>query len=193
MSTLATHPCYKLSTIKSTPHVPIASRNHECYSKWAAYVGHLRQTLRTSSTINGITDAETRNFVRANSANGRISYCTSISNYLISRGRVDEIADPIRCNDLQEDALYCDWIAKSDRLNVSRQQRRFLGQEKFLSLVTNNSQVHRPIDVIVDKAWRSYIHTAFLHQYKRFGLEDDDFLHAFANCENIVKGYRELG
>ncbi|XP_076286066.1 tubulin delta chain [Lasioglossum baleicum] len=48
------------------------------------------------------------------------------------------------------------------------------------------------IDTSLNKSWKSYTHAAYLHQYKRFGLEDDDFLQAFAILENIVKEYQEL-
>lgn len=65
-------------------------------------------------------------------------------------------------------------------------------QEKFLALVTNNSQTHEVMDSIVNKAWNAYTNAAFLHHYKRYGLEDDDFLRAFAKCERIIMDYKAL-
>lgn len=59
-------------------------------------------------------------------------------------------------------------------------------------MITNNSQIASPLDTLLTKTWNSYTHSAFLHQYKKFGLEEDDFLQAFAVLENVVKDYKDV-
>lgn len=186
-STVACHPSYKFATIKSTPYVSSLISQYEDSYNWKIYVQHLKQTLRVAN----LTDPEAKAPSYSSNAKSSQAYYKSVSNILISRGKVTEI-DKIICDDLHSKDLYVDWIPSSDRLTHLHQERRLLDQEKFLALITNNSQIHQTLDSIVDKAWKTYTHSAFLHQYKKFGLEEDDFLEAFAKIENIIKDYKSL-
>lgn len=185
-STVACHPNYKLATIKSAPFIPPSSRQYETFNSWGVYVQDLKQGLGNLPTI----DTGLKNSSRSTSVKP-YSYCKSVSNVLISRGKISEL-DSMNTDDLANENLYVDWTASSDQLTHLSQQRRLLNQEKFLALVTNNSQIHHSLDDIVNKAWTTYTHSAFLHQYKKFGLEEDDFLEAFAKMENVIKNYKSL-
>lgn len=186
-STVACHPSYKMATIKSTPYVSPKVSQYESSYHWRLYVQHLKETLRNTSSV----DAETKAPSHSTSARSSHSYSRAVSNVLVSRGKISE-NDPMTCDDLRGKDLYVDWIASGERLTHLSQERRLLNQEKFLALVTNNSQIYQTLDGIVDKAWNTYIHSAFLHQYKKFGLEEDDFLEAFAKIENVIKDYKNL-
>ena len=181
-STVACHPSYRLATIKGTPYMPPSLMQYESYYNWKMYVHHLKQTLRTSAAA----DTETK--IRSKYSS---SYSKSVANIFIPRGKITE-NDPMNYDELQSKDLYTDWIASSDQLTYISQQRKLLNQEKFLALITNNSQIYHTLDGIVDKAWNTYTHSAFLHQYKKFGLEEDDFLEAFAKIENVIKDYKSL-
>ncbi|XP_058790587.1 tubulin delta chain-like [Phymastichus coffea] len=186
-STVACHPNYKLATIKSTPYISPSISQYETSYNWKIYMQHLKQTLRVSNKM----DPEVKAPSYSSNAKSSQAHYKSVSNVVISRGKVNEI-DKIVCDDLHSKELYVDWISSSDRLTHLHQERRLLNQEKFLALVTNNSQIHQTLDNIVDKAWKTYTHSAFLHQYKKFGLEEDDFLEAFAKIENVIKDYKNL-
>lgn len=189
VSLIAPHPNYKLASIKSVPYIPANSSIYESSYKWHSHICHLRQTLRIGS-LNDIIDIETKKISHAPYEKSYHKYCTSIANVLITRGTSLK-NDPIVCDDFEKNDLYPKWMTETRFMHFN-QKRRLLNQEKFAALITNNSQIHRSLEIIVERAWKMYIHGAFLHQYKKFGLEEDDFLHSFAKVENIVKNYREL-
>ncbi|KAJ8687424.1 hypothetical protein QAD02_023218 [Eretmocerus hayati] len=186
-STIACHPSYKIATIKSTPYVSPSVKQYESPYNWGVYLQHLKQTLR----ITPLADIEARSPSKSAGVRSSYSYYKSVSNVLVSRGNTDG-NDPIASDDLRCKDLYVDWSSSSERFTYLSQQRRLLDHEKFLALVTNNSQIYQTLDGIVDKAWNTYTHSAFLHQYKKFGLEEDDFLEAFAKMENVIKDYKNL-
>lgn len=84
------------------------------------------------------------------------------------------------------------WLNSSEQFTHFHQNRRFLTNEKFTSIITNNSRVIRSFEDILQDGWKIYSHGAFLHRYKQYGLEDDDILRAFTKVENIVKSYKNL-
>jgi tubulin delta len=67
-----------------------------------------------------------------------------------------------------------------------------MDMDKFISLATNNSLIHYSFSSVVEKAWKTYIHKAHLHQYRKFGVGEEDFLESFAKMESVVKSYGEL-
>ncbi|XP_015604348.1 tubulin delta chain isoform X2 [Cephus cinctus] len=183
VSRIASHPSYKLITIKSTPHIAASSTVYETSYKWETYIRHLKQTLRIPSYHNELVDVETKMPSQSFSARRSLMYSQSVSNLLITRG-TSVRNDPIVGDELKEKELYTSWISEADQFKHLHQTRRLLNQEKFCALITNNSQLQKPLDTFLEKAWNAYTHSAFLHQYKRFGLEEDDFLQAFAKKEN---------
>ena len=191
VSLIAPHPNYKLASVKSVPYIASNCSAYESSYKWHSHIRHLKQTLRVRSMNYELVDAETKKLSHAPSDRSSYKYCKSISNVLITRG-TSLTDDPIICDALKKEDLYLNWISETDRFTHFNQKHRLLNQDKFVALITNNSQIHRPLDIIVDKAWKMYTHAAFLHQYKKFGLEEDDFLKSFARVENIVKTYSEL-
>ncbi|XP_076765558.1 tubulin delta chain-like [Xylocopa sonorina] len=190
LSQIACHPSYKIATIKTTPHVSAISEKYESVHNWSSYIHHLKQTLRISSLNSQLTNIETK--MPSSSLGNTIHhvYACSVSNILITRGITSE-QDRIMTNKFQEKHLYADW-STIDWFSHFHQNRKFLNRDKFLALLTNNSQISNFLDTLLNKTWNSYIHSAFLHQYKQFGLEEDDFLQAFAVLENITKEYKKL-
>ncbi|XP_043477843.1 tubulin delta chain-like [Leptopilina heterotoma] len=191
VSLVTPHPSYKLASIKSVPYIPLNSSIYESSYKWHSHIGHLKQTLRVGVFNDSVIDPETRKISHAPYDRNYHKYCKSIGNILITRGTSLE-NDSIVYDELKKNDLYAKWMPELERFTHFNQRRRLLNQEKFVALITNNSQIHRSLEIIVDRAWKMYTHGAFLHQYKKFGLEEDDFLHSFAKVENIVKSYREL-
>ncbi|XP_072742714.1 tubulin delta chain [Anoplolepis gracilipes] len=190
ISKIAAHPNFRFATIKSTPHIPVTSLQYEPTHKWDVYIRHLKQTLRISKSQVELTNAQlkTPNPILGKTVSHMYSPC--VSNILVTRGKSIE-NDAVILEDLQKRHLYPEWIMLESFTHL-HQQRKFLNRDKFLALITNNSEIHRPLDIYLDKAWNSYKFAAFLHQYKQFGLEEDDFLEAFAKVENIVQEYKSL-
>lgn len=191
-SKVAAHPNFRFVTIKSTPHVPATSLQYEPIQKWNMYIRHLKQTLRVSKSQMELTNVQLKapNPTLSKTVVSHI-YSPCVSNILVTRGKSVE-NDAIMLEDLQKKHLYPEWIPRTESFTHLHQERKFLNRDKFLALITNNSEIHRPLDTYLDKAWNSYKFAAFLHQYKQFGLEEDDFLEAFAKVENIVQEYKSL-
>ncbi|XP_031825987.1 tubulin delta chain isoform X2 [Nomia melanderi] len=190
VSQIASHPSYKLATIKSTPHVSNASLKYEPICNWSSYIHHLKQTLRIPNSNSKLTDVELKLPSSSLGTTMHHVYTCSVSNILITRGTMTDDNFTVT-NEFKDKCLYTNWNT-TDCFTHLHQEQKFLNHDKFLALLTNNSQISCPIDTILSKAWKSYIHAAYLHQYKRFGLEEDDFLQAFAVIENVVKEYKDL-
>lgn len=190
LSQVASHPSYKLATIKSTPHIPTMSAKYESMCNWNSYMHHLKQMLRIPNLNMQLTDAELRIPSTSIGSTAHHAYTCSVSNILVTRGPVTD-KDSINTNEFREQSLYADWNT-TDWFTHLHQNRKILNNDKFLALITNNSQICDPLDTLLEKTWTSYINAAFLHQYKQHGLEEDDFLQAFAVLENVVKEYKEL-
>lgn len=190
ISKIAVHPNFRFVTVKSTPHTPATSLQYEPIHRWEVYIRHLKQTLRVSKSQAELTNVQLKTPNPMLSKAMSHTYSPCVSNVLITRGKSME-NDVITLEDLQKRHLYSEWALLNSFTHL-HQERRFLNRDKFLALVSNNSEIHRPLDMYLDKAWGSYKCSAFLHQYKQFGLEDDDFLQAFAKVENVVQEYKNL-
>ncbi|CAK9828957.1 Tubulin delta chain [Anthophora retusa] len=190
LSKIACHPSYKIATVKSTPHVPTTSAKYEPMYNWSSYTRHLKQTLRIPNLNSQLTDVELKMPSSSLSNNMHHAYACSVTNILVTRGVTTE-RDTIITDEFKEKHLYAEWNT-IDWFSHFHQNRKFLNHDKFLALITNNSQISHPLDTLLSKAWNAYVHSAYLHHYKKFGLEDDDFLQAFATLENVVKEYKEL-
>ncbi|XP_012542974.1 tubulin delta chain [Monomorium pharaonis] len=192
ISKVAAHPNFRFATIKSTPHTPATSLQFEPTHNWEVYIRHLKQTLRVSKSSQvELTNSQLKapNPTLRKTAMSHV-YSPCVSNVLITRGKSMK-NDLIALEDWQKRHLYPEWITMNFFTHL-HQERRFLNRDKFLALLSNHSEIHRPLDVYLNKAWDSYKCAAFLHQYKQFGLEEDDFLEAFAKVENVVQGYKNL-
>nr|XP_033331876.1 tubulin delta chain-like [Megalopta genalis] len=190
VSEIASHPSYKLARIKSTPHIPTTYSKYESLHNWNPYIQHLKETLRVPNLDSKLTDVELKPPPSLLSTTVHHVYACSVSNVLITRGSKTD-NDPIIANEFRDKRLYPDWNS-ANCFSHLHQQRKFLNYDKFLALLTNNSQISYSLDTALSKSWKSYTHAAYLHQYKRFGLEENDFLQAFSVLENVVKEYREL-
>lgn len=190
LSRVSCHPSYKIATIKSTPHISTTSAKYEPLCNWNSYISHLKQTLRIPNLNSNLTDVELKTPAGSSSSTMHHSYACSVSNVLVTRGTATA-QDPIMTNGFEQKHQYADWNT-IDWFSHFHQNRKFLNHDKFLAMITNNSQIASPLDTLLTKTWNSYTHSAFLHQYKKFGLEEDDFLQAFAVLENVVKDYKDV-
>ncbi|KAI4478150.1 hypothetical protein M0804_012108 [Polistes exclamans] len=189
MSKLVVEPCYKLATIKTVPILSTFTE-YNGTNTWHSYLCQLKRMLKVYSTTSDITSTKTKIMPHTSCSTPSLLYSRSISNVLITRGNCNY--KDIKTDELKEKYLYADWVT-TDSFTHFHQQRHILNHDKALALLTNNSNIYNPINKILDKAWNSYTHSAFLHHYKKFGLEDDDFLKTFAKIENVIKDYKKLG
>uniref|UniRef100_A0A6V7I764 Tubulin delta chain n=1 Tax=Bracon brevicornis TaxID=1563983 RepID=A0A6V7I764_9HYME len=179
ISKVSPHPGYKLVNIEAAPLVVDAQGTQRTVD---SFQGHFRDLKKEISHPRGIK---------------------SLSNILITRGTHRPKGknifhpnndDPRAIEPLVEKNLFSKlkWLQFEERMTHFHQKRSFLGREKFSSVITNNSRMSRPLEDILANAWDMYTHGAFLHQYKQYGLEEDDFLRAFAKIESTAKSYKSL-
>ncbi|XP_003340235.1 tubulin delta chain isoform X2 [Monodelphis domestica] len=123
------------------------------------------------------------------SPNKELRFNTSIANLLILRGKDVHSADT---GGFKDPALYTSWLQPSDAFCEWRTHRAFNKYEKSAALVSNSQFLLKPLDTIVGKAWNMFASKAYVHQYTKFGIEEEDFLDSFTVLEQIVASYCNL-
>lgn len=114
---------------------------------------------------------------------------TSIANLLVLRGKDVHTAD---LGGFKDPALYTSWLAPAHAFSAWKTQRAFQKYEKSAALVSNSQCLVRPLDVTVGKAWNMFASKAYVHQYTKFGLEEEDFLDSFTLLEQVIASYCTL-
>ncbi|XP_022365342.1 tubulin delta chain isoform X2 [Enhydra lutris kenyoni] len=123
------------------------------------------------------------------SLNRELQFNTSIANLVILRGKDVHSAD---LGGFKDPALYTSWLKPINAFNVWKTQRAFSKYEKSAALVSNSQFLLKPLDTIVGKAWNMFASKAYIHQYTKFGLEEEDFLDSFTLLEQVVASYCNL-
>ncbi|XP_031513357.1 tubulin delta chain isoform X3 [Papio anubis] len=104
---------------------------------------------------------------------------------LISNAKMEE-------EGFKDPALYTSWLEPVNAFNVWKTQRAFSKYEKSAVLVSNSQFLVKPLDMIVGKAWNMFASKAYIHQYTKFGIEEEDFLDSFTSLEQVVASYCNL-
>ncbi|KAM9749829.1 tubulin delta chain isoform 3-T3 [Dama dama] len=123
------------------------------------------------------------------SVNKETHFNTSIANLVILRGKDVHSAD---VGAFKDPALYTSWLEPVHAFNVWKTQRAFRKYEKSAALVSNSQSLVKPLDMIVGKAWNMFASRAYLHQYTKFGIEEEDFLDSFTLLEQVIASYCNL-
>uniref|UniRef100_A0AC11BKB1 Tubulin delta 1 n=1 Tax=Ovis aries TaxID=9940 RepID=A0AC11BKB1_SHEEP len=123
------------------------------------------------------------------SVNREIHFNTSIANLVILRGKDAHSAD---VGAFKDPALYTSWLEPVHAFNVWKTQRAFRKYERSAALVSNSQSLVKPLDRIVGKAWNMFASRAYLHQYTKFGIEEEDFLDSFTLLEQVIASYCNL-
>ncbi|XP_060139030.1 tubulin delta chain isoform X2 [Zootoca vivipara] len=92
----------------------------------------------------------------------------------------------------QEPALYTSWLNAQDALTIWKTPRAFNKYEKSASLVSNSQFLLKPVDSVVGKAWKMFASKAYVHQYTKFGIEEEDFMDCFTTLEQVIASYTNL-
>ncbi|XP_045346600.1 tubulin delta chain isoform X2 [Leopardus geoffroyi] len=194
MENLVPHPEFKMLGIRNIPQM---SENSLAYSTftWAGLLKHLRQMLISNSKMEEGIDWQVRPPLSGLPTLGKVSlnrelhFNTSIANLVILRGKDVHSAD---LGGFKDPALYTSWLAPVNAFNVWKTQRAFSKYEKSAALVSNSQFLLKPLDTIVGKAWNMFASKAYIHQYTKFGIEEEDFLDSFTLLEQVVASYCNL-
>ncbi|XP_071327848.1 tubulin delta chain [Trachinotus anak] len=190
VSTLACHPEYKLLSVCTIPQMPSSSIAYSTFS-WPGLLKHLRQMLISNSKMEEGIDWQVRPPVgseRTRSLTGA-SFNTSLANLLILRGKDVFSADT---GGFEDPALYTSWLSSKEALNLWKCPVPFNKYEKSATLVSNSQALLRPLDNMVGKAWNMFASRAYIHQYIKFGISEEDFLDSFTSLEQVIASYSQL-
>lgn len=113
----------------------------------------------------------------------------SIANLLVWRGKE---SSSISTDTFAEHLMYPKWLPASNRMRSYTNYRPFSGYEKSASLLSNSQMCIESIDSLVGKAWNMFTSHAYLHQYTKHGLNQEDFLSCFTVMENVIHDYKSL-
>uniref|UniRef100_A0A3P9PS10 Tubulin delta chain n=1 Tax=Poecilia reticulata TaxID=8081 RepID=A0A3P9PS10_POERE len=117
------------------------------------------------------------------------SFNTSLANLLILRGKDVYSADT---GGFEDPAIYTSWLPPDEALSLWKSPVPFNKYEKSATLVSNSQALLRPLDDMVRKAWNMFASRAYIHQYVKFGISEEDFLDSFTSLEQVISSYSEL-
>ncbi|XP_031716394.1 tubulin delta chain [Anarrhichthys ocellatus] len=190
VSALACHPEYKLLSVCTIPQMPSSSMAYSTFS-WPSMLKHLRQMLISNTKMEEGIDWQVRPSAaseRTRSLTGS-SFNRSLANLLILRGKDVYSAET---GGFEDPALYTSWLASEEAFNSWKSPVPFNKYEKCATLVSNSQALVRPLDNMVGKAWNMFASRAYIHQYIKFGISEEDFLDSFTSIEQVISSYKHL-
>ncbi|XP_056296477.1 tubulin delta chain isoform X2 [Pseudoliparis swirei] len=190
VSALACHPEYKLLSMCTVPQVPSVSMAYSTFS-WPSVLKHLRQMLISNTKMEEGIDWQVRppaGSERTRSLSGS-GFNRSLANLLVLRGKDVYSAET---GGFEDPALYTSWLSPGDAFNSWKSPVPFNKYEKCATLVSNSQALLRPLDNMVGKAWNMFASRAYIHQYIKFGISEEDFLDGFTCIEQVVSSYSQL-
>lgn len=176
------HSHYKLLSLKSLPHIAEQSIPFSTF-QWHVLLKRLKQMHLTNSCSDEGLDW---------SRSVRGGDTKSLGNLLFLRGSEVTGLDNAAFSGFRDPNLYTGWIPPEERCRIWSTTRPFRKYEKSVSLLSNNSACISGLDSVTKKAWHMYGAKAYLHQYAKHGLEEEDFLNSFVNVENVLNSYLNL-
>ncbi|XP_004707058.1 tubulin delta chain [Echinops telfairi] len=194
MEILVPHPEFKMLGVRSIPQMSESSLAYSTFT-WAGLLKHLRQMLISNAKMEEGINWHVRPPVSGlptlgkTPCNKELHFNTSIANLVILRGKDVQSAD---LGGFKDPALYTSWLAPADAFNAWKTQRAFNKYEKSATLVSNSQFLVKPLDLIVGKAWNMFASKAYIHQYTKFGIEEEDFLDSFSLLEQVISSYCNL-
>lgn len=174
VSDLCSNSLNKCVQLKSVPHVNVEFSKYEPLKTWTTLAKTLNKQL-----IGTYNTAE--------------KYCKfqkqgkSFGTVLISRG-----VDLPNSKDIKIISDDCSFASSDLKLKYFHCLRRFCNNERFLTSVSNSSSICGLLDYILKDSWNLFTHGAYLHHYKKFGVDEQCFLHAFEKMETVLYNYKSL-
>ncbi|KAM7413386.1 hypothetical protein PAMA_020669 [Pampus argenteus] len=190
VSSLACHPEYKLLSVCTIPQMPSSSIAYSTFS-WPGLLKHLRQMLISNAKMEEGIDWQVRPLAGSERTRSITapSFNTSLANLLILRGKDVYSAET---GGFEDPALYTSWLSSGEAFNSWKSPVPFNKYEKSATLVSNSQALLKPLDNMVGKAWNMFASRAYIHQYTKFGISEEDFLDSFTSLEQVISSYSEL-
>lgn len=183
------HSQYKILSLRSVPHLADSSIAFSTFN-WSSLLKRIKQMHLTNFYVDEGMNWQVK--PEQNVSGFAKTHNKSVGNLLILRGdEVNKLAQN-DFRDFYDSRLYTSWIPQSELCHIWSMQRPFRKYEKTVSLLSNSSFCTEGLDNVISKAWNMFTAKAYLHQYTKFGLEEEDFLNAFVKVENLLNSYKKL-
>lgn len=194
LSSVVCHPEYKLLSLCNIPQMSSTSLAYSVFN-WPGLLKHLRQMLIASARMDEGIDwtvsvpSAVASGGESQTNNRQKCFNMSIANLLILRGKD---ASTAQADGFKDPALYVPWLTTENSSSTWNCPVPFNGYEKSATLVSNSQSLLKPLDNIVRKAWNMFASRAYVHQYTKFGISEEDFLDSFTALEQIISSYTHL-
>ncbi|XP_050784766.1 tubulin delta chain isoform X1 [Gopherus flavomarginatus] len=194
MESLVPHPEFKMLGLRNIPQMSENSLTYSTFT-WPGLIKHLRQMLIANAKMEEGIDWQVRPPLPGHpvppkaSPNKALHFNTSIANLVVLRGKDVQSVD---LGGFRDPALYTSWLNPQEVFKIWKTPRAFNKYEKSASLVSNSQFLLKLMDNIVGKAWNMFASRAYVHQYTKFGIEEEDFLDCFTTLEQVLSSYASL-
>ncbi|NP_001081147.1 tubulin delta 1 L homeolog [Xenopus laevis] len=192
MECLVPHPEYKMLGLRNIPQMSEHSLAYSTFN-WHGLLKHLRQMLianaKMEEGINWHVRLPSQPAAEQISLRKELQFNTSVANLAILRGKDVQTAS---LEGFRDSSLYTSWLSADDAFTLWKTPRAFNKYEKSATLVSNSQFLLKPLDNIVGKAWNMFASKAYVHQYTKFGIDEEEFLEAFTTLEQIIASYTTL-
>ena len=188
VTSVCPHPLYKLLSVKSIPHILDSTLPYSNYI-WSILLKDLRQMMLTDSPVDTGMDwtvdpVGTRGHCRLPCRTNK-----SLANLLVLRGNELDKSDPSLFSD---SLLYSNSVPSACTCSVWCCHGSFSKYEKSCTVVSNSQSSVSPLDQVCGRAWNMFSSRAYIHQYSKFGLTQEDFMSSFVAIEQVIKDYKDL-
>ena len=61
-----------------------------------------------------------------------------------------------------------------------------------MAMLSNSQSVVPLLERLVARSYEMFLSRAYLHQYSKYGVDDDTLHEHFMHLEQVLQGYREL-
>ncbi|XP_048838357.1 tubulin delta chain isoform X2 [Brienomyrus brachyistius] len=190
MSSLACHAEYKLLSLSAIPHMSSSSLAYSSFT-WPGLLKHLRQMLIANARMEEGIDWQVcvppvRQGAERTGEIKQLQFNTSLANLLILRGKDVSCADS---GAFLHPGLYSSWLPPEAAFRTWSSLMPFNGYEKSATLISNSQSLLQPLNKMVGKAWNMFASRAYIHQYTKYGISEEDFLDSFTALEQVISSY----
>jgi tubulin delta len=113
----------------------------------------------------------------------------SLSNQIFLRGKD---ANAVDVSSFEDSQLYATWVPSHGRFHSACHRNSYNNIEQSVTLLSNSQTPLEPLNAVVSKAWNMFASRAYVHQYSKHGIVEDDFVDSFVALEQVVKNYSNL-
>lgn len=173
---LTSHPSYKFVQLRNAPNIKEEYTNYESSKSWSELVRSLQN--RFWAPGEGEKVMHNPKIIR------------KLGSFLISRGKNAPNEDSFKL--LLDKKSAVSWLPNDFGLQHYHNKRPFCNLEKCVALASNSNRICNYLNYTLEESWTLFTHGAYLHHYKKYNVDESDFLNAFQTMENVLHDYNSL-